>query len=407
MKIVVSGAGLAGMNLALDLARMGHRVSLLESRKTVGGALARRQTRFGPVDNSIHLHIKAFTRCLARLNELGSRELLVEPLAGMQLQSSTGETIRLDGKPIRDGLRLAFRPALWQLLFGAGPLLRKLLHKPPPAAATLASWLDELGEKPGSPHLDLLDEWALSVFNAKSHELDAALVQRTLRAISQIKEGMQPLVPRAGLDQIWLDPLTKQLSVHDVEIRTATSLVGISQMNHRLSGAITTAGEMTCDVLVYAGSPGGAGRAGLSQWIQAPPAERGHDIANLIVRVKAQPVGRRFMRGWMGQAFQWAFSAGDGLVALVASCWDQVDDQEEAVLSGLGLLKAAGFLPQDHELIIQRQATRLQSPAFEAWRPASETALPGLYCCGAWTRTGLPLSMEGALVSAESVILKN
>ncbi len=406
MKVVVAGAGLAGMNLALDLARKGHRVSLLESRKSVGGALARRRTPLGMVDNSIHLHIKAFTRCLARLEELGTRDLLVEPPGGMQFQAPNGALIRLSGKPLRDGLRLARHPALWRLVFGTGALLWKLGKQPPPPASTLASWLRELKERPDRPQLELLDEWVLSVFNARSEELDAALVQQTLRAIGAVDGGMQPLVPKAGLDRIWLDPLINQLEIHGVEIHRASSLVGVSQQAGRISGAISSAGKLECDALVYAGNPGGAARAGLAEWISAPPAERGHDIANLIVRLKGQAPTDFFMRGWMGQPFQWAFSAGEGLIALVASCWDQVDDQGEAVKAGLDLLRTDGLEPLAHELIVQRQATRLQSPSFEAWRPANRTTLPGLFCCGAWTRTGLPLSMEGAIVSGKSVILQ-
>jgi predicted NAD/FAD-dependent oxidoreductase len=50
-------------------------------------------------------------------------------------------------------------------------------------------------------------------------------------------------------------------------------------------------------------------------------------------------------------------------------------------------------------VIKEKEATFLASPASEALRPSTRTALPGFYLAGDWTATGLPATIEGAVQS--------
>ena len=47
----------------------------------------------------------------------------------------------------------------------------------------------------------------------------------------------------------------------------------------------------------------------------------------------------------------------------------------------------------------ERAATFHQVPGSAALRPGTRTAAPGLYLAGAWTDTGWPATMEGAVQS--------
>ncbi|HEX8006547.1 MAG TPA: FAD-dependent oxidoreductase, partial [Trebonia sp.] len=47
----------------------------------------------------------------------------------------------------------------------------------------------------------------------------------------------------------------------------------------------------------------------------------------------------------------------------------------------------------------ERRATFCQGPGSGALRPAAPTRWPGLYLAGAWTDTGWPDTMEGAVRS--------
>ena len=52
----------------------------------------------------------------------------------------------------------------------------------------------------------------------------------------------------------------------------------------------------------------------------------------------------------------------------------------------------------------ERQATFRQRPGTAGLRAPARTALPGLYLAGAWTDTGWPATMEGAVRSGEATV---
>ena len=112
MKIAVVGAGWAGMAAALGAAQAGHRVTVLEAARTVGGrarAVAAQDANGQPVtlDNGQHILIGAYAECLRLMQLVGVPErgaLLRMPLA----------------LPFADGtgLRLPDLPAPWDALVG-------------------------------------------------------------------------------------------------------------------------------------------------------------------------------------------------------------------------------------------------------------------------------------------------
>jgi uncharacterized protein with NAD-binding domain and iron-sulfur cluster len=52
----------------------------------------------------------------------------------------------------------------------------------------------------------------------------------------------------------------------------------------------------------------------------------------------------------------------------------------------------------------ERQATFDPAPGQQASRPANGTAAPGLVLAGAWTDTGWPATMEGAVRSGNGAV---
>ena len=93
--------------------------------------------------------------------------------------------------------------------------------------------------------------------------------------------------------------------------------------------------------------------------------------------------------------------------------WERMSGPEVAALAGrtnvalvpLGCMEMHGpHLPTGtdgyHALATcERAATFHQVPGSAALRPGTRTAAPGLYLAGAWTDTGWPATMEGAVQS--------
>jgi hydroxysqualene dehydroxylase len=120
-----------------------------------------------------------------------------------------------------------------------------------------------------------------------------------------------------------------------------------------------------------------------------------------------------------GSAVQWVFDrteqsglardktgAGKQYLAVSVSAADEMVDVPAARLREIFLPALAELLPAartarvaDFFVTRERRATFRQVPGCERLRPSAVTALPGLTVAGAWTNTGWPDTMEGAVRS--------
>ena len=406
----VAGGGLAGMAVALDLARRGRRVALLERRSRLGGST--HSLPAGGHDNSVHLFLAAFTRCLARLRDLGVRNQLRELDAHCHV-SLDGRRLSL---PVGAGrLSSLLRLARVRHPLGSGwqvpASLQRLERIPPRTGETALAWLRRA-------HLPRTDdgglarlfwrEWALSVFNTPLEELDAGLFRRTQRTLFLEPGAHRPLAAACGLGELWVEPFRRALEVVGVHILEGQTLRAVDRRERRLTAFRTDQAVVEAGQFVWAGPPRALGRVeGLEDLVPAfPPPGRARHIVNLVLPC---PAGFRLkaLTGWFRWDLQWAFARGDGRLVLVGSGWTDAQLAERTALEAQlpGRLAQAG-LPLDGppRWIVQRHATDLQDPAFELARPQARTTLENLYLCGAWLATGLPLSMESALAGAERTL---
>jgi squalene-associated FAD-dependent desaturase len=94
VKVAVVGGGLAGLAAALDLAREGHEVSLSEARPTLGGAVQTLPKRGGdpspPPDNGQHIALGCCTAYLDFVREIGQSHALRRVRLGLPVVAEDG-----------------------------------------------------------------------------------------------------------------------------------------------------------------------------------------------------------------------------------------------------------------------------------------------------------------------------
>ncbi|MBF6330754.1 hydroxysqualene dehydroxylase HpnE [Nocardia transvalensis] len=431
-RVVVVGGGLAGITAALGGAAAGYRVELFEARPRLGG-LTYSFARGGLwVDNGQHVFLRCCTRyraLLARLGVDGSVALqsrLDIPVHGPDTQA------RLRRLPLPAPLHLG-----WALLrypwLSAGARARFVRAALALRAVDVADpRSDEIGfgewlRAHGQDRAAIESLWELvgiATLNARADDVSLALAATVFQIGLLTRSDAADIGwSRVPLQQLHGDAAEKALAAAGVRVTTRAKATAL----RRGASGWTVSfgdGEIGADAVILA-VPHDAATALLpagavdlpSDWAAA----LGHSpIVNVHV-VYDRPVMTEPFRAGIGTAAQWVFdrteasglrsSSRSQYLAVSVSAADEFIDVPTAELR-------QRFLPALHRLIPatrtaevldffvtrERQATFRPAPGTARLRPPARTSIPGLHLAGAWTDTGWPATMEGAVRSGETAV---
>ncbi|MGW0781035.1 hydroxysqualene dehydroxylase HpnE [Streptomyces sp. NPDC002913] len=429
-RAVVVGGGLAGVTTALRLAEAGVGVTLLEGRPRLGGLAFSFRRGDLSVDNGQHVYLRCCTAYRWFLDRIEGTHLaplqdrLDVPVldVGRQAGPRLGR-LRRTGLPVPLHLAggLAAYPHL-SLAEKAGVARAALaLGRLDPADPALdgidfATWLRRQGQSQRTIEA-LWDLVGVATLNATAPHASMALAAKVF------KTGLlsEPGAADIGWAAVPLGDL------HDTLARKALESAGVSiRLRTRASSltrteddrwAVTTDGErFEADTVVLAVPQGDTHRllpdgaldepGRLLDLTDAP-------ILNVHVVYDRKVLRRPFFAA-LGSPVQWVFDrtessglqgAGQYLAVSQSAAGDEIDlpvaELRERYLPELErLLPAArGAGVRDFFVTRERAATFAPAPGVGRLRPGTHTRAPGLHLAGAWTATGWPATMEGAVRS--------
>ena len=428
-RVAVVGGGLAGITAALDCAEAGRPVTLFETRPRLGGLTHSFRRGRLEVDNGQHVFLRCCTAYRGLLERLGTADRTV-------LQPRLAVPVRIPGEPRTAVLRRGDLPAPLHL---AGTLARyRALRWPERLRAAVAAtalrrvdpadpgtdersfgaWLREHGQGERAV-VALWDLIGVATLNA--HADDAGLAG----AATVFRRGL--LEDRAAGDIGWStvplgelhgEPALARLAAAGADVRTGTPVRAVERAGDAWR-VRTDADEIACDALVLAVPPGAAERLLPPGALDAAPgwAERlgSSPIVNVHVVLDRRVLDEPFVAG-VGTPLQWVFDrtgqsgldAGQYLAASISAA-DGLVDTPAPVLRERLLPELAALLPAtraarvvDFFVTRERHATFRQRPGSERLRPGTATHAPRLFLAGAWTATGWPATMEGAVRSGNA-----
>ena len=123
------------------------------------------------------------------------------------------------------------------------------------------------------------------------------------------------------------------------------------------------------------------------------------------------PVMRERFVGLVGGPMHWVFDKsaifgdGAGHLSIVSSGADAIARLDNAELTRLATQQIAQALPEAatrrlvRSVVVREQRATFSLEPGAPPRPATRTPIPGFYLAGDWTDTGLPATIEGAVVS--------
>lgn len=427
-RVVVVGGGLAGIAAALRCADAGCDVVLLECRPWLGG-LTHSFRRSGlRVDNGQHVFMRCCTSYRALLDRLGTSDLVtLQDRLDVPVRSTRDErTARLRRVDLPAPLHLA--PALTRYRWLSpservrlGRTLLALGHVDRYDDATdqisFGEWLTARGQSARAVET----VWNLigtATLNARADNASLALAATVFQiGILDSASAADLGWSRVPLRQLHGDAAAAALEAARADVRTRTKATGIARSG---DGWTVRAGDSAyeADDVVLAVPPRSAERLLPQGAVRMPPgwsdALGAAPIVNLHV-VYARHVMEEPFVAVVDGSVQWVFdrTEASGLtcgqyVAASLSAADTIVDRptarlrEEYLPELEALLNPSGTAEiRDFFVTREREATFRPAPGSARLRP-STTMLDGLHLAGAWTATGWPATMEGAVRSGDS-----
>ncbi len=435
----VIGGGLAGITAALHCADAGAQVTLFEARPHLGGLTHSFRRGELWVDTGQHVFLRCCTSYRSLLHRLGvADQVALQPRLAIPVRCPGAKApvwLRRSALPAPlhlAGSLLRYRPlnVSERLRFALAALALRRVDPTSPSTdeQSFGSWLRRHGQ---SDHA-IAALWELigvATLNARADgaalSLAATVFQEGLLTDPAAADIGWSLVP---LRQLHGDPALACLTAAGAQVRTGVTVRGLESRGG--SWQISTDGDRaSADQVILAVPPPAAARLLPPGSVALPPGWSPRlgsaPIVHLHLVLEAPVLEGPFVAG-VNTPVQWVFDrtaqsgmhqsglAQSGLasgqyLAVSLSAADGLVDMPAAELRAQFLPELAALLPdlrdaqvRDFFVTRERHATFRPTPGTAALRPPVVTAARGLFLAGAWTGTGWPATMEGAVRSGEA-----
>ena len=439
--VLVVGGGFAGLSAACALVERGARVTVLEARPAPGGrATAFTDPQTGErVDNGQHILMGAYHETFRFLRRIGAGEhVRLQPALAADVIERGGRRSRLVCPPLPSPLHLAAGVIDWDAL-GWRDRLSVLKLREPLANAraqlagrasrraaspgeTVRQWLERNGQTPKLVEL-LWEPLAVAALNQPIDEAAAEPFARVLALmLGPDARDSAIALPLKPLDELYVEPAVAFLAARGGVVRTDAParivVEGDARWHVAVRGEVLRAGAVICAAPWHAWPAIFAGGSGALAVAKGPLAA----VLDAAAKTPASPivtVNLWFDRvvldvpfvGLPGRVNQWVFDKREAFgerashLSTVSSGAAAIVARDNQALIDLALAEITDAIPAAREaqlrhatVVREKRATFSLAPGLPP-RPGTRTGVKGLLLAGDWIDTGLPATIESAVIS--------
>jgi len=420
--IIIVGGGWAGLSCAVELSLVGHKVTLLESARQLGGRARRIAFNEQAVDNGQHVLIGAYHETLSLLMRLDvdPDTTLERQLLDLHLQVIRANHFRL---------RLPHLPSPFNLLFGllgAKGFSIKDRWSALRFGLRLYSNTISLGEDISVAQLlknhrqtknaikALWEPICLASLNTPIDEASAKIFVRVLHdTFCQSSHDADLIVPKVDLGTLLPDPAFDFIEQHGGTVQLSQRVTELKIEQRHVTGVVCESREYNAKHVVLAIPPHAC-----QPLLKTYPAL--HDVAYNLAGFSYHPIctiylqfpktvkADRSVQALLNSTGQWIIdrriSGQHGLFAVVISGPGphmQIDNDTliGKIKSEISDLYPHWPAPDDAIVIREKRATFNCRTNINYIRPENKTQVDGLWFAGDFTNTGYPATIEGAVQS--------
>ena len=402
----------------------GARVRVFEARPTLGGrANAFRDPATGErIDNGQHILAGCYYETLAFLRRIGSRSLLHRPSAlRVPMIDEAGHRTTLLFPALPSPMNLLGGVLAWEALTGAdrwailqiGSGLRGhgVIHP----SETVRQWLDRHHQSPRLCRL-FWEPLALAALNQSIDDAAADMfIAVTSRMFGHDPDASALLVPGVPLDDLYVTPAIEFLTARGSAVTTQAKARIVIEADRVIAVRVGTetipTSVVVCSVPWFA----------VPEVFEDAPQSLAPTVANASALGSAPIVTvNLWLEGWTspepmlglpGRTFQWVFDrrayigSSQRHLSLICSGAEEVCALSNEELIGIATRELHLALPESqratlrHAAVIrERRATFSLKPGGPP-RPGTVTRIQGLFLAGDWIDTGLPATIESAVIA--------
>ncbi|MGH7878752.1 MAG: hydroxysqualene dehydroxylase HpnE, partial [Candidatus Binataceae bacterium] len=436
--VAIVGGGFAGLSAGVALAERGFRVALLESKPALGGrAYSFIDSDSGDfVDNGQHVLMGCYHETLALLGKIGTRDRLVAQ-RDLEIEMLTGPAQRAVLRTAR--LPGPFHMSSAILRYGhlnLGERLRvmtaglRLMNLRRFARRRLACMTGaEFMEMSGQGERARRAFWyplAIATLNEDPMLASAALLAEVLkRAFFARRSDSAFLYSTVGLSELYCDAARDFIERHHgvVACRAIVERFGFDDRgaiatlhlrDGRALGAANFIAAVTPERLLKLLPEGAASDPSFS----GIAALKSSPIICVHVWLDRMVTHSAFV-GFIGTETQWLFNKGrifdrrdelhPGYLSFVISGARNLVERSNDDLLELVMRDLRAMIPAAREaqvlralVLKEKQATIAPDPVSDANRPSVNTSVPNLFLAGDWIQTGLPATIESAVMAGNA-----
>ena len=430
---IVIGGGCAGMSCATKLAAGGKKVLVLEKRNILGGrACSYLDPQTGEtLDNGQHLLLGCYVETIEFLKRIGQEKFLAFN-AGF-------ETEMVGPGNSKSYLRSYPLPAPFHILVGllkydalswkdrwsivvAAAKMRK--DDPKLRDMSCTTWLEALKQSRDTRE-KFWDLVILATINVHPDIAPANLLQVVMKqGFLSSKKASRVGLSTVGLSDLYANPSKTFIEDLGGEVRINQTVDEILMMDGKVLGVrlhdnqLIEASSIICTVPPSALTKIKMADSNLQSTIEKTSTLKSSPIVSFHFWADLPPMDNAYIGFW-GTEFHWAFQKskvyGDEKTkhwTLVASGADEMLNKNRVQLLATAK-KDLGILPEFRNInikrakaVFEREATWVPPIKDVSGRLPTKTPVSGLFMAGDWTDTGLPCTIESAVLSGHRAALE-
>ena len=392
MKVAVVGGGLAGLAAALELVDRGHAVTLYEARPTLGGAVQTLPSRDGdpepPPDNGQHIALGCFTEYLRLLDRIGEGRSYRRLSLDLPVIGEDGRTATIGRSPTAF-LRYAHLSVADRLRVARA--LRRL-----PARGSSTQTFGALLRELGCPDQSIDRFWDVFIrpaLNLATDEVSAEWGVFTIRtALLGDHSASDLILPTRPLGWMHGDAAGSALEAAGATLRTGERVASLDDLD--VDGIVVAAPAAEAAQLLGEPDPGLEDSPIVSVHLLFDRQLLHHPLAALLGTDAHWIFDRGVLTGQdPGGGRQYLTVVSSGVPELMEIRGRELVER----VAGQVLERLGGAELVWSRVSREPEATLALRPG--VLRPPTTTDRPNVVRAGAWTATGWPATMEGAVRS--------